>query len=83
MAAKERIESVSAAPLFIVFLRIDNGKHASPLKRTELDPRCTVLEGGDFTKSRDARLLAETVLKNVKPQMADYYLSRGIYPPSS
>lgn len=82
-AAKERIEAVSAAPLSIIFVQIDNGMHTSPLKRTEIDLRCTLLEGSNFTKSRDARVLAETVMKHVKPQLADYYLSRNIYPPPS
>lgn len=81
LAAKERIEAVSAAPLSIVFIRIDNGKHSSPLKTTEMDPRCTLLEGNRFTKTRDAVSLAEAILKNVKPQLSNYYSSRGIYPP--
>lgn len=83
LAAKERIESISAAPLFIVFLRIDNGMHSSPFKTSKLSDYCILLEASDFCKDRQARVLADRVLEKVKPQMADYYLSRGIYPPSS
>lgn len=84
LAAKEQIKAVTAAPLSIVFVRIDNGMHTSPLKVTEMDPiNCTMLEGSDFTKTRDARVFAEAVMKNVKLQLADYFLSHSIYPPPS
>jgi hypothetical protein len=83
IAAKEQVQTVSAAPLSIVFVRIDNGMHTSPLKVTEIDPNCTILEGSDFTKSRDARVFAEAVMKSVKSHLADYFLSQSIYPPPS
>lgn len=81
LASRERIEAVHSAPLSIIFLRIDNGIPRPPLSDLKMpESTCTLLEASSFTKTRDARSLADTTLKHVQPQLAEYFSSRGIYP---
>lgn len=82
LAARERIEAVHSAPLSIIFLRIDNGIRRPPLSDLKMpESLCTLLEANSFTETRDSRSLAETTVEHVQPQLAEYFSSRGIYPP--
>lgn len=81
LASRERIEAAHSAPLSIIFLRIDNGIRRPPLSELKMpESTCTLLEANSFTKTRDARSLAEATLKHVRPQLVEYFSSRGMYP---
>ena len=81
LASRERIEAVHAAPLSIIFLRIDNGIPRPPLDESKMGSLCILLEAKSFTGTRDSRSLAKTTLENVQLQLAEYFSSRGLYPP--
>jgi hypothetical protein len=80
-ASRERIEAVHTAPLSIIFLRIDNGIPHPPLDESKMGSLCTLLEANCFTETRDSSLLAKKTLENVQLQLAEYFSSRGMYPP--